>query len=103
MKRWFIIGLTISIFSVLVSLAITNAMDRASWNTSGYVPEPPPKPTMTVTLRMGDGLVKRWTVDIPGIDEPSWENFTIDPSTLKTDAEGLIRCRLFVERDKVTR
>jgi hypothetical protein len=55
---------------------------------------------MTVTLRMGDGLVKRWTVDIPTEKEPSWEDFTIDPSALKTDTKGLIRCKLFVSKDK---
>ena len=100
MRKWLVLGLTISVFSVVVSLAITNAMDQARWNTSGYVPEPPPKPTMTVILRMSDDFVKGWTVDIPGKDEPSWENFTIDPAVLKPGTDGLVKCRLFFERDE---
>jgi hypothetical protein len=99
-RKWLMLGLFITVFSVVVSLAITGTVDRLAWNTSGYVPEPPPKPTMTVMLRMGDGLVKRWTVDIPTEKEPSWENFAIDPNTLKPAAKGLVECRLFISVDE---
>jgi hypothetical protein len=98
-RKWLMIGSLIVAFSLPVSLVITSALDRMEWEKSGYVPEPPPKPTMTVTLRM-DEFAKRWMIEIPTEREPLWEEFTIDPTILKPDTDGLVKCRIVFEYDE---
>ncbi len=98
MKRLIPVILLAAAFAAIAAISLVNAITLAQSPPLSY-PAPPPKPTMTVTLRM-DESVKKWTVDVPTLKEPSREEFTIDPAALKPNADGLVKCRLFFEYDE---
>ncbi len=93
-----LMGFLIAAISSFGAIALTSVIDN-TMNAPIYVPTPPP-PTMTVTLRIGEDLVRHFIMDVPTEKDPSWRSFTVDLNALKPDEKGLLKCRLFISKDK---
>lgn len=96
MKRLIPVMLLTSAVAAIAAISLVNSITLVQNIPLSY-PAPPPKPTMTVTLRIGENFTKKLTLDIPTEDEPSWKHFTITPDMLNVGQE--MKCRIFVERD----
>jgi hypothetical protein len=102
LKRLIPFILFLGTIAAVAAISLVNVVDRTIQATIPVsYPAPPPKPTMTITLRIGENFTKKLTLDIPTEEESSWQNFTIKPDTLNAGQE--IKCRILAEWDAVTR